>query len=53
MNVPISPPRILVFITAPSFSFLELLNGAACLEYHGLNLVVNQSLYWGGKKIKI
>jgi len=26
-----------VFITASAFSFLELLNGASCLEYLGLN----------------
>jgi hypothetical protein len=37
MNAPIRVPRILVFITAPSFSFLEWLNGALCLEYLGLN----------------
>jgi hypothetical protein len=37
MIAPIRLPRIVVFITASAFSFLELLKGASCLEYLGLN----------------
>jgi hypothetical protein len=44
MNAPIRIPRIVVFITASSFSFLELLNDASCLEYLGLKQYVHHNI---------